>query len=567
MKKKLLSVLLVVAMLCAMLPGFSAAAATTKTFVDVDNDAWYATQVYALAEAGVMSGTDSTHFSPSGTVSRAQFVTALAYAAATSAEVDSYKNTQAFDDVPTGKWYSGPIAWCAEHNVASGTTETTFDPDRNVTRQEAAVFLVNFAANVESVTMTDKNAETAFSDDSSIAGWASDEVYACQRAGVLSGSNGKFRPTDTMVRNEMASTLLRLLGIEPLDKSELPQPPAPDPSFKEPTVYSQSGATVVEFNPQNGYQSNAVLAQDKLFTTESTSSIVNRTGAYIAVNGAFYASYSGQNMETYATVIKNGQVQRLENPYSTEANPRTPKPAFVVDSNGKASIEYFTTQQTAVLTRGGEEVKSWPDVGCNVDVADTGSTPMMYTRTYGTSVPGQVLVAVTVDGSGNVTKVVNNASNVAIPEGGYVLFQRQRRSQWDDFLDGVQVGDQMSISVKYEGSSTQDIVTAISCGPTLVKDSKAYGDANTYKQEGYTEAKIVSESGARMAIGVKADGTVVIAQTTATLQQMSNLMVSLGCKSAMNLDGGASCSLYVKGKGYIVPQGRNMSNMLVFTQK
>ncbi|MBQ7098472.1 MAG: glycoside hydrolase N-terminal domain-containing protein, partial [Oscillospiraceae bacterium] len=46
-----------------------------------------------------------------------------------------------FTDVPEGSFYFDSVLWAVEQGITSGTTATTFTPDRNVTRAEAVTFL------------------------------------------------------------------------------------------------------------------------------------------------------------------------------------------------------------------------------------------------------------------------------------------------------------------------------------------------------------------------------------------------------------------------------------------
>ena len=240
----------------------------------------------------------------------------------------------------------------------------------------------------------------------------------------------------------------------------------------------------------------------------------------------------------------------------------------MVDSNGKASIEFFKTLQSVTHFRDGQviEAPGTDQIGLNLSVPQNDGTKMIATSAFGSKISGKVLNAAVADENGTVTKVYHNASDVPIPKTGFVLYERKMRSQWDTLVGSCQAGDKLELSVKYQGSSTQDIVAALSCGPTVVKNGKAYGNTSTYQQEGFTDAHVTGTSAARMAIGVKKDGTVVIAHASCTLGQLGSAMAALGCQTAMNLDGGASCALYVQGST-AVSAGRAMSNMLVFTQK
>lgn len=570
MKRKILSVLLALVLLCAMLPATPASAAVNKEFKDVNSSHWFAGSVYALSERGIINGSTPDRFEPNKNLTRAEFVQLLAASQATKEELEECRNLALFDDVSSKNWFAPAVNWGKEHGFANGS-DGKFSPNSPVTRQEAATFVAQFAANIDGVDLTPKQDKVTFKDNGKIDGWAVEKVYACQMAGVISGDERGFRPKDKMLRCEAASILCRLLNIEPLDKSEVPQAPTkpepPTPSTTgEPVTFSKTAAgfsvTGVEFNPQN-YDVKAVVANNKFFTTETAASIVKRTGAEIAVNGAFYNSYNSSDLTTYSNMVSGGNIVRLDNqgaPY---------RPSFVIDGDGKASIQAFKTRMTVSLVQGGSTVDHFDDVACNQKLGNNDGARMIYTSAFGSKVSGTIARGAVVNASGEVTKVYKSpASNVPIPASGFILVERMVRGEWEKFFDRCQVGDQLQITMNYEGSATQNIVTALSNGPTVVKDGKAYGkDPDTYrKQEGFTDDHILVGSSARMAIGVKPDGTVVIAHAVCSLQDLSKVMLALGCEDAMNLDGGASCALYVKGSQKVAP-GRNMSNMLVFTRK
>lgn len=563
MKKRLFSFAL---SLCMVIGMMASAFAAPTVFSDVSNTAWYAGAVYATVNAGIVNGTgDGSTFSPSKATTRAELMKLLAASEVSAQELANYKDLNLFSDVNASHWSAPYVNWCVSNGIISGYEDGTFRPSASISRAEVAACLVRFAEVSDSITLNETKAESTYIDDASIPADLRSAVYTCQRAGLLEGNGGKFDPSGELIRAQTVTILCRLLNITPLRTDQLPTPPAPPKPYVAPKSYATtvSGikATVVEFNPENGYESNAVLAKNALYQRENASAIVSRSNGVVAVNGAFFNCYEGGDLTTHATIIHNGALLRLDT-----AN--TPyKPTFVVDTNGKASIEFLSVHQTVSLYRNGESIHApLTNVGTNFALGGTDSTDMIYTRTFGSVVPGTVANAAVVDGNGIVTKVYKGTtSNIPIPEKGFVLFERVVRHQWDTFLTTCEVGDTIKREIVYEGSSTQNIDTALSCGPTLVKDGKAYGDSSTYAQEGFSEPKIVSAKAGRMAIGVKADGTVVIASATATMPQMSTLMVGLGCKTAMNLDGGASAALYADG--WKIPAGRELSNMLIFTKK
>jgi exopolysaccharide biosynthesis protein len=125
-----------------------------------------------------------------------------------------------------------------------------------------------------------------------------------------------------------------------------------------------------------------------------------------------------------------------------------------------------------------------------------------------------------------------------------------------------QCGPQVRYGIEFHLASIPggcQLAQAIGGGPQLLPK-------NTSQQEGFTDyakngelirdAIGTGQPNARSAIGLKPDGTVVwvmVAQTTAeasgmTLDELAGFMKRLGVRSALNLDGGTSSSLYVESR-------------------
>ncbi len=107
---------------------------------------------------------------------------------------------------------------------------------------------------------------------------------------------------------------------------------------------------------------------------------------------------------------------------------------------------------------------------------------------------------------------------------------------------------------------------AISCGPMVLYDGKVAAD-NTMVDDRtfYTNYECWDWSGVysahpdRSAVGVTADGKIVLficdgridASQGAYMKELGPIMKSIGCVHAMNLDGGGSTGMWVKGAGMI----------------
>lgn len=100
-----------------------------------------------------------------------------------------------FNDI-AGHWAEQDIKDMVAKNVVSGVTNTTFEPDRNITRAEMATLIA------KALKLTSKNA--AKFDDVNAGDWFYATVNAAANAGIIQGYDGKFRPNDTVTREEMA---------------------------------------------------------------------------------------------------------------------------------------------------------------------------------------------------------------------------------------------------------------------------------------------------------------------------------------------------------------------------
>ena len=49
--------------------------------------------------------------------------------------------TNPFTDVKAGKYYTDAVIWAFEKKITNGTSETTFEPDAPVTREQIATLL------------------------------------------------------------------------------------------------------------------------------------------------------------------------------------------------------------------------------------------------------------------------------------------------------------------------------------------------------------------------------------------------------------------------------------------
>lgn len=538
-RRRLAALALSAALLGAALP-LSAQAAT---FRDVPAGAWFADAVYDLSYRGILQGTSDTTFSPDGKLTRGAFALMLARTVLTSGELGQYQFKGSFSDVGTGHWANAAVNWAAEAGIVQGVGGGLFQPDRAVSRQDMAVMVVNFA-NAMGYDMPDRVGSSNFRDSGQIAAYAKNSVAACQRSGVIDGyEDGTYRPNGTATRAEAATLYSRFLENCPAGEFKILR-----------KRVNSVPVRAVEFDPFY-LTAGLALGSDRVTGAESPTSLVQRTGAKVAVNAAFF------NMNSYlpiGTLISEGRVLTSDNTYAPE------KSAFVMDSVGNFSIKNFSTYHTATLHKGDGATSVVDSVVVNRKPSGSNDAArILFTRDWGSSLGFSARDAVVLDENGVITQVVQN-QDVAIPAQGYVLAQRSRREYEGDFFDSCRVGLTVDITREYRGSDRDDLVLSIGAGPRIVKDGAVYGNASTYRAEGFGDATFTSYNAVRAAIGIKEDGSLLILTANTSLPTLSQIMVSLGCVDAINFDGGGSTNLYVDGQWLYGPQERLLNTLLYF---
>ena len=178
-------------------------------FTDVEETDWYYDTVLEVYERGLMTGFTETTFAPKETMSRAMLVTAL-YRMAGSPET-TYE--ESFPDVPSDQYYSVAVTWAANNGIVNGYGDGTFRPGTNVTREQLATMLYNYAS-VLGLDTSDRADLTTYQDGTSVSGYAKEPMRWAVAKGILSGTAaGKLKAKNDATRAEVAKMLLRFYQL------------------------------------------------------------------------------------------------------------------------------------------------------------------------------------------------------------------------------------------------------------------------------------------------------------------------------------------------------------------
>ncbi len=172
-------------------------------FVDISGH-WAKDEILNSTYRGWFQGVDGTHFAPNVSTTRAMMVTTL-YRLAGAPEVTEKSS---FTDVPEDAWYADAVAWATQSGVTEGTSEETFSPNEEVTREQAAAFLYRYVTNVLGFWLTPEGDLSGYTDGDRISEFATEAVLWATDAGIFQGfPDGTFQPQGSLTRAQLARIL------------------------------------------------------------------------------------------------------------------------------------------------------------------------------------------------------------------------------------------------------------------------------------------------------------------------------------------------------------------------
>ncbi|HAS63091.1 MAG TPA: sporulation protein [Vibrio sp.] len=367
----------------------------------------------------------------------------------------------------------------------------------------------------------------------------------------------------------------------------------------------------------NQYQGKVetILANDRITTAETVSSMANRNNALAAINGGFFAfnDIVGDFGAPAALYVKDGELLR------EAANQR---PVLIIDNSGKHSkvtigssvtTKVMLTYNNSKMRIDGLNRKPGVILNCG-GYGDTPSTEaihdfvctddseiIVYNSAYGVQTPQGEGSEIIIDTTGKVVEINRSRGSQIKPEWQYIQLT-------GDAQLAVNVGDTITIDslVLVDGNAINLTkgLSMLNAGPSLVtnfeidKASRNTQGFNPYpstgEHAGSQDDDGLGVSGAmenregfyngwvlrrhpRTALGVTAENVLYAAVVYgraptitegASITDMAVMMKSLGTKSAINLDGGGSSMMVIDGKRTGASSDdseREVSDSIIFT--
>ncbi len=184
-----------------------------NTFADVKDGSWYAEGVKYCVMKGYMCGMSPIYFEPNSMLTREQCVLILANLF--DIDTSKYKNMYSgFKDVPTGKWYSGAVAWAKNSGIVSGMSEDIFGTGQHIKR-DAFARLLYAAAERMGMPMSVRADLGSYIDYKDVPSWAYEEMSWAVASGIIESTKNDvlmLSPRDE-VKRAQCSTMLWQMGL------------------------------------------------------------------------------------------------------------------------------------------------------------------------------------------------------------------------------------------------------------------------------------------------------------------------------------------------------------------
>lgn len=221
-------------------------------FGDVPDGAFYTEAVQWMVNNEITTGKTDTCFAPGDAVTRGQAAAFLWRMEGSPTGSPAHP----FTDV-AASWQQEPVAWMAAEEITTGTSDTTFSPDKTVTRGELAAFLHRLAGS------PDAPPPTQFTDV--VKAWQVTPVGWMVTNEITTGTTATtFEPEKSVTRGQIATFLYRYkdkpaVTVDP----DHPAIPACDAQVPGPSTFGTLFLTESTTLIQN-HDGNIVIGADNI---------------------------------------------------------------------------------------------------------------------------------------------------------------------------------------------------------------------------------------------------------------------------------------------------------------
>lgn len=178
------------------------------TYKDIEGH-WAKEAIETLAARGIFLEDEGDSFEPGQGITRQEMTMLLVKMAG----YEPKENDTGFTDVPATSPYANYISIGREKGLITGISDTLFEPERIVLRQEIAAMVMRLFNQMQPSTEgTLADGAGTFDDDKEIYDYARDHIYKAKKMGIVKGRGAnKFEPVEVTTKAEAMMIAYRLL--------------------------------------------------------------------------------------------------------------------------------------------------------------------------------------------------------------------------------------------------------------------------------------------------------------------------------------------------------------------
>ena len=282
-------------------------------------------------------------------------------------------------------------------------------------------------------------------------------------------------------------------------------------------------------------------AHDLGVGTETPSSMAARRGALAAVNGGYFRTEGPYRGEPAGIVLLAGTVL---------SEPSRRRPGLAVSNKGVRTRRAVADVDFRAEVVASKKAKRRVD-GVNRPRLD--GELILFTPEFNRTTLTSPAGIETVVAGGRVLSIMDGQGSSAIPPDGWVVSAHGASAAWvrENMKKGVRVELKSDVRLSPRPGFAPEFV--IGGGPRLVEGGRPAAAANPgIYPEGFAAARHP-----RTAAGVRADGRILLVTVDGrqpaksvgmTIAELTSLLLELGAVEAVNMDGGGSTAMVVRGR-------------------
>lgn len=414
--KKVLSIVLSVAMVICLMPAMAFAAdsnSTAATGLSKFSDASSITKkeaVSVLVGLGVINGRGDGTFDPKGDVTRAETSTLVSILVRSGDSSSlSAPSKDPFTDVAKDNWAAPYVAYGVSQGYLNGRGDGTFDPTGNVTTAQLATILEQILG---------------YSKTDVAYQWPENAMAYANEANLLTGiSKGA---NDNLDREEAAQMIFNALKATDVVKG---------------TVTGENGSTgysAVTNKASQDYMDRSATKDDENYSDEATTEqLVEKLFPKVTCGAT-----DTDNFGRTSTAWKNGRTQISDDVTETPAYTYTSEQKDLV----KGDLKGYDLSSVDVFTNGVDKKVDFTATDKNIDnLTGNGVLVELYTNAKDTAITKAVVVnytAKTVDKASNGTITFKDGTSLKSTDAGY------------DAVKAAVAGDRVLVATKTDNKTT-----------------------------------------------------------------------------------------------------------------